>query len=162
MTHEFRYRYVMKASLALGPHLQVRVCVDNRSPPPATHTHTRILTHLCGGEHGVAPPAEPREHPGVEAEAHRPGVGGDAVLHLKLQLVQAGEVVAGRRPERHTPPRISRTESHQVVVLILHLHLGHLAFDTFIQSDLQRVHLLKEAAIYHCDKDKDRAGFKHS
>jgi len=27
----------------------------------------------------------------------------------------------------------------------LHLHLGHLA-DTFIQSDLQRVHLLKESS----------------
>jgi len=31
----------------------------------------------------------------------------------------------------------------------LHLHLGHLP-DAFIQSDLQRVHLLKETAIYHC------------
>jgi len=29
------------------------------------------------------------------------------------------------------------------------LHLGPLA-DAFIQTDLQRVHLLKETAIYHC------------
>jgi len=31
----------------------------------------------------------------------------------------------------------------------LHLHFGHLA-DTFIQSDLQRVYLLKDTAIYRC------------
>jgi len=33
--------------------------------------------------------------------------------------------------------------------LHLYLHLGHLT-DAFIQSDSQRVHLLKETAIYHC------------
>jgi len=33
------------------------------------------------------------------------------------------------------------------VELHLHLHLGHLA-DAFIQSDLQRVHLLKEREQY--------------
>jgi len=31
--------------------------------------------------------------------------------------------------------------------LLLHLHLGHLA-ESFIQSDLEKVHLLKEKAIY--------------
>ena len=58
-------------------------------------------THLGRGEHGVAPPAVPGEHPGVEPEAHRPGIRGDAVLHLILQLVHAGKVVSGSRSERH-------------------------------------------------------------
>jgi len=45
----------------------------------------------------------------------------------------------------------------------LHLHLGHLA-DAFIQSDLQRVHLLKERQQYITvvHKDKNRAGLEHS
>jgi len=42
----------------------------------------------------------------------------------------------------------------------LHLHL-HLA-DAFFQSDLQRVHLLKERQQYIVYKDKNRAGYKHS
>jgi len=47
--------------------------------------------------------------------------------------------------------------------LHLHSHLGHLA-DAFIQSNLQRVHLLKERQQYITvvRKDKNRVGFKHS
>jgi len=39
--------------------------------------------------------------------------------------------------------------------LYLHLHLGHLA-DAFIQSDLQRVHLLKEtvSSIHSCEANR--------
>jgi len=39
--------------------------------------------------------------------------------------------------------------SENIIFLILHLdlHLGHFA-DAFIQSDLQRVHLLKERQQY--------------
>jgi len=45
----------------------------------------------------------------------------------------------------------------------LHLHLGHLA-DAFIQSVLQRVHLLKDRQQYitMVHEDNNRAGFKHS
>jgi len=50
----------------------------------------------------------------------------------------------------------------EVAPLYLNVHLGHLA-DAFIQSNLQRVHLLKETAIYQCvHKDRNRASFKHS
>lgn len=48
---------------------------------------------LCWGHDGVSSPAEFWELLGVEAKAYRPGVRGDAILHLIPQVVQAGEVV---------------------------------------------------------------------
>jgi len=60
-------------------------------------------------------------------------------------------------------PEICCGTLKSVVHFHLHFHLGHLA-DTFIQSDLQRVHVLKEKQQYITvvHKDKNRAGFKHS
>jgi len=48
---------------------------------------------------------------------------------------------------------------------MINLHdITFMAFgtDTFIQSDLQRVHLLKEQYISVVHKDKNRAGLQHS
>lgn len=51
------------------------------------------MSYLCWGHDGVSSPAEFWELLGVEAKANRPGVRGDAILHLIPQVVQAGEVV---------------------------------------------------------------------
>lgn len=51
-----------------------------------------VCPHLCRRHHSIASPAEVWELPPVEAEANRPGVGRDSVLHLELELVEGGKV----------------------------------------------------------------------
>lgn len=66
-------------------------------------------THLRGRHDGVASPAEVWELAGVVAEAHRPGVGQDAVLHLVLHLVEGGEIVS-----RGWPNMTEREKNHSL------------------------------------------------
>lgn len=81
-------------------------------------------THLRKRHDGVASPAEVWELAGVVAEAHRPAVGQDAVLHLVLYLVEGGEIVSRRRPNT------TEREKSQFEVVILFHFIFYYAFCT--------------------------------
>jgi len=83
-----------------------------------------------------------------------------AVAAVAAAVAQEVERLSGNRNAAGLIPRHplakcrARHLTHELAVALLytvyinaiHLHLA----DTFIHSDLQRVHLLKETAIYHC------------
>jgi len=83
---------------------------------------------------------------------------GSLPVDKALELIRDWPRLLGRALEPMQKVSALPTRHHHA-----HLHLGHLA-DAFIQSDLPRVHLLKERQQYITvvHKDKNRAGFKHS
>jgi len=72
-------------------------------------------------------------------------------LELSWLAVLHGDALTAQRKESQCIASLLKVKVKFVVDTREHLqlHLGHLA-DAFIQSDLQRVHLLKETAIYRC------------
>lgn len=56
--------------------------------------HKFEWTNLCGGHHSVTSPAEVWELLGAITKAYWSGIWWGTILHLKLQLVQSGKVVA--------------------------------------------------------------------
>lgn len=59
-----------------------------------------IHTNLCRRQYGITSPAEIWELLGVITKAYWPGIWHDAILNLKLQLVESGEKIVWRWPSK--------------------------------------------------------------